>query len=135
MCDNLKLIPDESAIVYKVVAKKPKEKRYYSIAMGFKYPEVAGKIPEVKTQRCLEFFNTNILDRGSPAYNPHMVGRTAGFVSRRNAECFAIKVDHFGGKSKIYEIIVIKAKLTDGLMSGVYTSHPVVAGKHIKWLE
>lgn len=148
MCSNLKPIPDESAIVYKVVARKLTFRtapvhvhlmqrevgRYYSIAMGFKYPKLAGKVPKVRVQHRLAFFISTILNKKCPAYSHQMAGRTAGFIYRADAECLANKIRrHY--PTNVYKMIVVKAKLTDELMSGTYNGSPVVAGKHIKWLE
>lgn len=137
MCDNLTPISNESVIVYKIVAKKLEEESYYSIAMGFKYPKSAGKVPKVKIQHCLRFFNQNILGKGSSAYSYQMVGRTTGFTHREHAEHLATKIRHsrYNSDFDIYKIIVVKVKLTDGLMSGTYCNRPIVVGKHIEWLE
>ena len=135
MCENLKPIPNESAIVYKIVAKKLKGRCYYSIAMGFKYPKLAGKIPKVRIQHCLGFFISTILVKKLRAYRHQMVGRTAGFVDRKAANQYAAKIRGFGYKLNIHETIVVKAKLTDGLMSGTYSGDCVIAGKYIEWLE
>lgn len=133
MCKNLRPTRRKSAIVFKIVAKKPKDIRYYSIAMGFKYPKKAGKIPEVKVQNRLgHYFDMDILDEESSGYEKRMIGRTAGFVKKDAAEYRAGKIarDTYG-----CEVIAIKAKLTDGLLLGDYGHDPVIAGKHIEFLD
>ena len=133
MCRNLKASRKKSAIIFKIVAKKSNDTRYYSIAMGFKYPKKAGKIPKVKVQHSLGYyFDNDILNKKSDGYKDKMVGRIAGFLKNDDAEKRANRI---AGDSHGYEIIVVKAKLTDGLMSGEYGKNPVIAGRHIEWLE
>lgn len=129
MCSNLRPINDEEAIVYKIVAKKKRGTRYYSLAMGFKYPKVAGSVPEVKHQCSLGYFHNRIL---LTHYRGGMIKRTAGFINRRDAELLAI---HIRSEIKAYVIKVVKAKLTNRLMSGHYEGDPIIAGKHIEFLE
>lgn len=135
MCTNLQPIPDESAIVYKIVARKKKGTRYYSIAMGFKYPKITGRIPEIKVQHRLGYFTANLLNKASSTYKTEMCGRTAGFVNRCDAYREARIIRHNHDMSKNYYILIVKAELTDGLMSGTYDGLSVIAGQHIEFLE
>lgn len=129
MCRNLKAIDQKSAIVYKIVAQRPKGKRYYSIAMGFKYPK-KGLVPRIKVQHCLGYFIQWLLDQGLMYYKKDMVGRTAGFVNKRDAylekPCMHILS---------YNTFVIKVKLTQDLMKGTYAEKKVIAGRHMEILD
>ncbi len=133
MCQNLQPIASFEAIVFKVVGKKPKGTRYYSIAMGFMYPKKAGNIRKVKVQRRVgTYFDDNILHSG--AHEDSMEGRTAGFVNRKDADHMVSEMKHYDFVSG-YDVFVVEAKLTDELMSGKYGDAPVIAGRHIEWLE
>lgn len=128
MCNDLRRSKRKTAIIFKIVAKKPKGTRYYSIAMGFKYPKV-GTIPEVTTQCCLGYFHGRLL---TVQYKSAMVGRTAGFIRKFHAEGLASSIRR---SLKHYTILVVKAKLTKGLMLGDYERDPIIAGRHIEFLD
>lgn len=134
MCNNLQPINDKEAIVYKIVAKKKRGTRYYSIAMGFKYPKKAGRIPKIKVQhRIGEYFSRYILNKeADEGYKDKMVGRTAGYIYKKDAEN---RVGWLRNVIKTYHILIITAKLTDGLMSGNYGTKSIIAGRHIEFLE
>lgn len=135
MCTDLKPISQTEAIVYKVVAQKKKGKRYYSIAMGFMYPQ-KGKVPKPQVQRGLGYFVTSLLNK--LFFIRDMVGRTAGFLNRNYAESFMRRMKsqmQRHGELKKYSLLTVKIKLTDGLMSGFYESQSVIAGRHIEFLE
>ncbi len=135
MCQNLHPIADFEAIVFKVVAKKLKGTRYYSIAMGFMYPKKAGRIPKVKVQhRIGTYFDENILRKRSRAYADRMESRTAGFVNKKDADHTVSGMTHYDSVHG-YDVLVVKARLTNELMSGRYGDHPVIAGRHIEFLE
>lgn len=132
MCNDLKPIADFEAIVYKVVAKRPKGRRLYSIAMGFAYPTIKGNIPKIKVQHGIgNHFDSDILrNKGHRAYTEEMVGRTAGFVKRAEALDLMYDIGPIAG----YDVLIKKAKLTIDLMKGEYAGH-VIAGRHIEFLE
>ena len=134
MCKNLQPIDDKEAIVYKIVAKKKRGTRYYSIAMGFMYPKIAGRIPKIKVQhRIGEYFSRYILDKeAGEGYVGKMVGKTAGFINREDAEK---RAGWLRDAIKTHDILIITAKLTDGLMSGNYGVKSIIAGKHIEFLD
>ena len=137
MCSNLKPIELKEAIVYKLIAKKKARSiRYYSVAMGFKYPKKAGKIPRIKAQHCIAFFDRDILEEHSNGYSKNMIGRTAGFISQHHA---AAELDDWCRWARIFNdsfsFHIVKAKLTDGLMSGRYGGQSIIAGRHIEFLE
>lgn len=134
MCTNLQPIDDKEAIVYKIVAKKTRGTRYYSIAMGFMYPKKAGRIPKIKVQhRIGEYFSRYILDEeAGEGYVDKMVGKTAGFINREVAEK---RAEWVRVMIKDYDILLIKAKLSDDLMSGIYGTAAIIAGKHIEFLD
>jgi hypothetical protein len=137
MCNNLKKIEATKATVYKVVAMKPKGKRFYSVAMGFVYPKIKGNIPKIKVQhRITKNFSEGILSRLDiySGYNPDMIGRTAGFLILLNAETTARYLQNNISKEK-YIILVKTAILTKELMSGTYDKKSVIAGKHIEWVN
>jgi hypothetical protein len=100
--------------------------------MGFKYPELKGWIPKIKVQRRIgEHFSNQILNKKSwEGYENDMVGRTAGFVNRSDALDLLYRMGAIAG----YDVLVKEAKLTVDLMKGEYTG-PVIAGKHIEFLE
>ena len=135
MCNNLQPIHKKSAIIYKIVAKKPRGTRYYSVAMGFIYPK-RGNILVVRVQHCIAVFDRNILGKRSAGYNEKMIGRTAGFIKKSDAE--KERDDWYRWAStfdKSFVFYIKKAKLTNGLMSGSYGDFPVIAGRHIEFLE
>ncbi len=133
MCNDLRRSKRKSAIVFKIVAKSEKDMRYYSLAMGFKYPKKAGKIPKINVQhRIAHYFSENILNKESIAYEKQMIGRTAGFVKEEDAK---YRVSVMEQNVHKLDIIILKAKLTEGLMLGDYGHAPVIAGKHIEFLE
>lgn len=133
MCQNLKPIPQKEALVYKVVARKLKGKRYYSIAMGCIYPQ-KGKVPIVKTQHKLGYFLNDLLNNCG-TFTPHMTGRTAGFTLLEDAKMLLGRIRCSQYDIPNYEILVIKVKLTEALMSGTFEYSPVIAGRHIEFLE
>ena len=62
-----------------------------------------------------------------------MIGRTAGFIYKKDA---AKRLDWLRTAIKTHDILIITAKLTDGLMSGDYgMKSNIIAGKHIEFLE
>lgn len=133
MCKNLRPSKRKVAIIFKIVAKKPDDPKYYSIAMGFPYSKRAGKIPVVKVQhRIGYYFDDDILCEDSYGYETKMIGRTAGFVKMCDAE---YRANHIAHETDDYEVIVVRAKLTDSLMLGNYADAPIIAGRHIEWLE
>ncbi len=135
MCRHLKASRKKSAIIFKIVAKKSNDTRYYSIAMGFMYPKKAGRIPKVKVQhRIGTYFDENILRKRSRAYADRMESRTAGFVNKKDADHTVSGMTHYDSVHG-YDVLVVKARLTNELMSGRYGDHPVIAGRHIEFLE
>ena len=131
MCNDLQPIKDEEAIIFKIVARKKKGTRYYSIAMGFAYPK-RGRIPKIKVQhRIGDHFAEDILKPRSFGHARRMFGRTAGFTCKQRAEKVAQRIGRIEG----YFVRVVKAKVTDGLMSGRYSNSDVIAGCHIEFLE
>lgn len=136
MCRNLRPTTQESAVVYKIVAKKPKGTRYYSIAMGFKYPQ-KGRVPKIRVQHCLAWFSEDILESGSCGYTRDMTGRTAGFLHREDAENQIRRMNKWMNVSFYpFEMLIARVKLTNGLRIGEYGGGtPIIAGKHIEFLE
>ena len=131
MCNGLRPSKRKSAIIFKVVARKKKGTRYYSIAMGFAYPK-KGRIPKIKVQHRIGYhFDADILSPKSFGYARRMFGRTAGFISKQSAKDFVPRIGSIEG----YVVLVVKAKVTDGLMSGRYSDSDIIAGRHIEWLE
>jgi hypothetical protein len=133
MCNRLEITRKKQATVWKIIAEKDGD--YYSPAIGCKYPK-NGDITIAIKQQCLsDLFCDDILDEESGAFNKKMIGRTAGFKYKCDAESeywilLTSKI-HRG-----YKISVKKAVLTKGIMEGVYGFHkPVYAGKHIEFLE
>lgn len=133
MCRDLKPIKKKQAIVYKVVARKLKGKRYYSIAMGCIYPQ-KGKVPIVKIQHKLGYFLNDLLTNRS-IFTSHMTGRTAGFTLLEDAKILANNIRNSANWASNHKILIVKAKLTEALMFGTYDVSPVIAGRHIEFLE
>lgn len=131
MCKNLRPFPKTSAVVYKIIARRPKGTRYYSVAMGFKYPK-KGKIPKIKIQNSLGYYASDILNPRSFGHERKMIGRTAGFKTLAAAKLNMNIIDP--SKFKNHRICVVKVKLTDDLMIGDYGTSVVIAGRHIEFL-
>ena len=128
MCDLKRKSTRKEAIGWKVVAVIDGE--YYSPAMGIKYPK-KGEIPVPQIQkRISSYFDDSILRPKQLAYNEEMIGRTAIFLRKRDAEGLATRIR----LETSIEIKTIKAKLTKDLMCGDYCGK-VIAGRHIEYLE
>ena len=138
MCDLKTVFSGEKIEGYKVVAKKLKGKKYFSIAMGFKYP-LDEHVPVVRKQRkiCATFIN--IISKSSVAYSKGMIGRTAIFLSFNDAH----KVhQHFmrKGVERGYKLVIVTAEVSEDIMVGSYfianVMHcRVAAGRHIHFIE
>jgi len=121
---------------YKVVAKKWRGKRYYSIAMGFKYP-LDGHVPVVRKQRriCSDFMSDITLENSGP-YREEMIGRTAIFLNYEDAYRIAQRTDAKSG----YRLIVVQSEVSEDVMTGTYLTHviancKVAAGRHIRFIK
>ena len=138
MCNLLRASTKKKIQGYKVVARKLKGKRYYSIAMGFKYP-LDGHIPIVRKQsRISSDFADNILTKESVGYKDNMVGRTAVFLE------ITVLLSGDGNErirrwkstlKKGYELVIVLVEISEDLMIGMYGKWGVVAGRHIRFIE
>ncbi len=134
MCDlNLDSIHEKTE-GYKIVARKPNGKRYFSLAMGFKYP-LDGHIPIVRKQRRISSgFKSDIISELSAAYRKNMIGRTAVFISLTDARYDYIYIKERQIERE-YKVVIIRVEITGDIMSGVYAGSQVVAGRHIRFIE
>jgi len=120
---------------YKVVAKKLRGKRYYSISMGFKY-SLDGHVPVVRRQHriCSDFMGDIILKDSGP-YREAMIGRTAIFLNHENASQVAQRRDVKSG----YKLVVVQSEVSEDVMKGIYQSHisncEVAAGRRIRFIK
>ena len=137
MCERLSISTREKIEGYKIVAKKLKGKRYFSIAMGFKYP-LDGHVPITKKQNPISSeFITNIISKDCLAYRDHMVGRTAVFLDFNEAygELRSLR----GGIKEGYKLIIIRSEVSIDVMEGFYNSNlatcQIAAGRRIRFIE
>ena len=132
MCENLERIKAKEFIGTKVVAEK--NGRYFSVATGIEY--IDGErvsVPKIQRRHSIWFIDT-ILTKIDPAYKKNMVGRTAVFV---NPNVAASLVNDIETKStdESYTIKAVPAKVSYGLMKGVYGGSKVIAGKKITFKD
>lgn len=119
---------------FKIVVKKLKGKRYFSAAMGFKYP-LDGHIPVVRWQRRISSgYKDNIIEKYSHALRDDMIGRTAIFP---NFNGVYTEYRYLQGKNieEGYKIVVVQVELSVDMMEGVYGGRKVVAGRHIRFIK
>lgn len=141
MCNNLVPIIDEKEVQgFKVIAIKEREEGYFSVAMGFKYP-AKGIVPVPDIQVPLSpSIHPWILDSddhpkmANSLFIPDMVGRTAVFLNKVDAEEFKEDIRYTywskGPREKI-SFLVVEALVSSSLMKGDYEGGGVVAGKFI----
>ena len=136
MCDLLTKSAEEKIEGYKIVAKKLKGKRYFSIAMGFQYP-LDGHIPIVKKQRRISKDFTDILSKTSGVYKDNMIGRTAVFLnfSEVHREFYSLRDSIKEG----YKLAIIRSEVSVDVMEGLYRSNSevcqIAAGRRIHFIE
>ena len=132
---------------YKIVAKKPRGKRYFSIAMGFKYPS-DGHVPVARKQhRICSNFLSDILSKNSAGYQELIVGRTtvyldlADVLNEHHHLIQRQEKDNIWGHDirEGYELVVVRAEVTIDIMKGFYTACgrdcAVAAGRHIRFIK
>ena len=121
---------------YKVVAKKPKGKRYYSIAMGFRYP-LDGHIPIVRRQRkiCGDFAE-DITSKNAFGYRDNMVGRTSVFLRLNElSKSDQLKRWKERGIRSGYKLIIVRVVVSGDTMEGYYGDCKIAAGRYIHFME
>jgi hypothetical protein len=134
MCNIVGKINKRSrATVYKVACKK--DGKYYSPATGIEYKLGNVTIPESQIRLTYNFID-NILKGW--AFEPVMVGRTAGYIDKNDA--FIHKNELLGWyRDTTFDIVVIKLVLSTGLYAGEYmvdkTLSPVILGKKIQYIK
>jgi len=132
MCKNLRSTTLKSVEVWKIVAEK--NGKYYSVAIGFKYPK-KGKVPIPKEQhRIGELFNTEILIDHNAGYSTEMVGKTTGFVEYAAATYLHYNLSNSGIKEG-YTLAIKNVYLSGEIMVGKYGRSVVYAGSYTKFLE
>jgi len=124
---------------YKIVAKKLKGKRYFSITIGFKYP-LDGHIPIARKQhRICSNFVRDILSKTSRAYRENMTGRTAVFLSLVAASRGHHSLVLGGYVKKGYKLVIVRSEVSVDVMEGTYFTGfgncKVAAGRHINFIE
>jgi len=135
MCDLLRKSSIEKIKGYKIVARKLKGKRYFSISMGFKYP-LDGHIPIARKQRkiCTDFSN-QILSKGSSSYRKNMIGRTSAFLNLYDLS----KSNHIKRWRKDFKneyiLVIVQVEISGDIMEGYYGSCKAVGGRHIRFIE
>jgi len=139
MCELLTTSTEKKIEGFKIVARKPKGKRYFSIAMGFKYP-LDGHIPIVRNQHRISLiFMDHITSKHSPAHRHHMLGRTSVYLNI----CDAWRRYHVLIQSSVrrgYKLVVVRAEVSGNIMEGYYTGRNVMdrkvaAGRNIRFIE
>lgn len=133
MCEFYESYDKEEFIGYKVAAKM--DNSYYSIAMGFLYPQ-NGDVPiPIQQKKLSSHFNDYILLYGSSGYERQMEGRTAAFISLGDAMSLRTRIAYTDDIFDKYKIVVLKIKLTKDLLKGKYGFKEIVGGKHMEILE
>ena len=137
MCKLNKHITDKKEVIgYKVVAKRDNNE-YYSIAIGFKYRQPIMSFGKRTVQKPIgNFFS--LLKKYDKYYNSNLVGRTAAFCDLDDAKEMKKNQRH-----SYANIVVVKVRLTNRLMSGTYPRSAfdfrpdpkVVAGHTMEILE
>jgi len=118
---------------YKIVARKPKGKIYFSMAMGFKYPS-DGHIPIVKKQRSIYLeMAKDLISEDSGAYKTEMIGRTSVFIYFRDAQVQCYHWQNYVEKG--YQLVVVQSEVSKDIMTGYYGVYKVAAGRHIHFIK
>ena len=134
MCDLRTVYPGKKVEGYKIVVRKLKGKRYFSAAMGFKYP-LDGHIPVVKMQRRISSgFKDNIIEKYSHVHRDDMIGRTAIFPNFADARS---EYRYLRGRNleKGYIVVIVQVELSVDMMEGIYGNREVIAGRHIRFIK
>ena len=135
MCDLYEYI-DGKRPGWKVVAINRKTGRYHSVATGIMYPKNRTITPPSICKAPINFFNQNILNPSSCLFSHDMIGRTAIFTCKDNAEGLLSEIqdEHFEyirNKSKEFDFLVVPAIVSVDIMRGEYQGDLVYAGKKI----
>ena len=137
MCDLSKVSTEKKIKGFKIVARKPNGKRYYSIAIGFKYP-LDGHIPVARDQhKICTRFRDGILSKNSELRRKNMLGRTTIFLDLEDA-----RKDynfHINKETEGYILTIVYAEISIDIMEGYYNARDfypkVAAGRHIHFIE
>jgi len=133
MCDLRTVYPGKKIKGFKLVVRKLKGKRYFSIAMGFKYP-LDGHIPVIRKQhRISSGFKGDILLKYSNALREDMMGRTAIFPNFEDV-CSEYRYLRKHNLEKGYIVVIVQVELSVDMMKGVYGGRKVIAGRHISFI-
>jgi len=134
MCDLRTVYFGMKSKGFKIVVRKLKGKRYFSAAMGFKYP-LDGHIPVVKWQRRISSgYKDDIIEKYSHSLRDDMIGRTAIFP---NFIDVCIEYRYLRGKNieEGYVVVIVQVELSVDMMEGEYGGRKVVAGRHIRFIK
>lgn len=132
MCYLTENLEQESFDGYKVVAEK--DKKNYSLAMGFCYDSY-NEVPIVEKQKRISYYyNGEILEDSLSGYSDLMKGRTAVFVNLQKARDYAKNLS-YESFDENFSLKIKKATVSKDLMGGKVTkrfnSPEVVAGRKI----
>lgn len=139
MCKLKTVSVREKVEGYKIVARKSKGKRYYSVAMGFKYP-LDGHIPVVRKQSKISYiFMDDIISKMSSAHEKDMTGRTAVYLLYSAARA-RYRVLMQRGSRPGYTLVIVWAEVSEDVMEGFYggngtVRNEVAAGRHIHFIQ
>lgn len=131
---------EKEFIGYKIVAKNKKTGKYYSIAIGFPYRNGAKMIERKRQKKLCNYFSSKILERyRAKGFEENMVGRTSAFVDLSACHSFYISImigqDNNIPSSMNFVTVIVKVKITEGLLSGTYGNASVVAGRRLTILN
>ena len=148
MCENLEKTTLKTFVGFKVVGKHKKTGKYFSVFTGKPYPE-NGRIPKWITQKPLSgHFNSFILPGSRKKHREFMkksinhggwvsnlIGRTSAFKEYVDADYLCNKINTHSNTEKDFDFIIVKIKLTDGLMTGTYGDSKVMVGRHMEIIK
>ena len=122
----------KSKTAYKIVAVHNETGDYYSPAVGCVYPK-NGRIKPVTEQRSIGIHWNDVLSPTSRFFSEKMIGRTAAFLDRHDADFKRDlwKSDRIQG----YSLEVKKCIISLDMLNGNYEGNDTIAGRHIKFLE
>lgn len=143
MCDKTCDINDIQTFTGYKVAIKRRDKngkvRYYSPATGVEYKVGPVEIPKSQNNYISVYFAGNLLNPKSAPFRKELVGYTAVFVERHDAEIlfYDILDGLFLTEYTNTDIVIVYMTIKEKLWKGVYRCMyaPVIAGKYISEIK
>ena len=132
MCTFYRKPKKDSFIGYKIVIKIAGE--YYSPATGLKYPLDGSPIPVLKEARRLVTCYVRMTDPDNSAYNKDMVGRTAVFLSLKDARQEKGWLKEWT-RVISYGLKILRVKISNDLLVGRYGTSEIVAGRVMEIMD